>query len=264
MAALMAPRLTQGYQTWIQSLPTERPVEQVQRVCDIQIRFSALDFLQTLHRKSEDWNSWQDFKKHVARRLHEPTDWDGVAFGINTTIDAVIEELPQANSFLDQYQLFAREIRIAADSEWAQTRPGSDFPSFLLLYFETRLRDSNQIAVYYRQAHLAFELAEWRRIHGRFPETLEDLPEQSERIRTAKIDPFSGGLMAYERTQSGFRIYSVGFNCEDDFGLTGYDEIPLACRTNDHKDCRTGRWPDDARFEWPPKGWNPPLRQQSH
>ena len=255
MAALVASQLGDDHWEWIQSLPTERPLPEITNGIDINIRFYCLDYLQHLHRKPEtEWKSWNDFHQFTAKRIHEPIQWNAIARGINTAIDAVIEGLPAADTFATQKVLYLKHLELMAECEWAEIEIGKDFPYFVSFYFNMYFEYANKLAAVYRQTHLVFELSEWRRAHGHFPDQLTDLPIRSKRIEIAMQDPFNGEPMKYERTEKSFRLYSVGPNREDDFGIEQPDQIPPSFRSDGYEDIRTGRRPDDLIFGWPPLG----------
>lgn len=255
-AAMVAPRFSDDHWEWIEALPTERPTAEMIKVIDIKIRFYCLDFLQLLHRQpEEDWRSWDDFNQFAAKRIYEPVDWNLIARDLNHCIDAVIDGLPAADTFPRQNELLFKHLRALAESEWAETDQGEGFPDFLSSYFDWYFLTANRLAVLYRHTHLVFELSEWKRIHGHFPNQLTELPIRSERVKTAFVDPFTGQTMKYQRTEKGFRLYSVGSNGEDDFGCESPDKIPPSFLTAERTDSRTGRHADDMMFEWPPASY---------
>ncbi len=256
IAAMVAPQLSVDHWRWIESLPTERPITEMTNGIDINIRFYLLDLLQFFHRKPEkEWKSWDDFLDLAAKQISEPVDWNGIARGINTAIDAVIEGLPDANTFTRQNELYHNQARMLAECRFAESDVGEEFPIAVKLYFQWYFESANRLAALYRQTHLVFELSEWQRIHGHFPDQLAELPVRNVRVGTALLDPFTGEPMKYQRTAKGFRLYSVGPNAEDDFGIEDPDQIPAAFRINYNEDGRTGRTPDDRSVEWPPAAY---------
>jgi len=58
----------------------------------------------------------------------------------------------------------------------------------------------------------ACEIERYRLEHGHYPESLDALPNQ------AAIDPLHGSTFRYERSDGGFRLYSIGPNGVDDGG----------------------------------------------
>ncbi|MGI9517023.1 MAG: hypothetical protein ACR2NP_08265, partial [Pirellulaceae bacterium] len=75
-----------------------------------------------------------------------------------------------------------------------------------------------------RMSRLGFQLEDHRLRNGEFPESLDvlDLPVDSK----LATDPFTGELLVYEKTESGFRLYSLGSNRKDDGGLGWNDDNP--------------------------------------
>lgn len=74
-----------------------------------------------------------------------------------------------------------------------------------------------QIAV--DQARIACSLERYHLAHGDFPESLAALvPSFAADLPT---DPITGELYRYQRTQGGYRLYSVGWNERDDGGVPG-------------------------------------------
>lgn len=74
-----------------------------------------------------------------------------------------------------------------------------------------------------RLLHIALMLAAYRADHSAYPDELNDLsPDYFTEI---PLDPFLDEPFHYERTETGYRLYSVGANMTDDGGRT-YDSKP--------------------------------------
>lgn len=76
-----------------------------------------------------------------------------------------------------------------------------------------------------RNLHLAFALAAFHADKGHYPHQLADLAPTY--IPAIPDDLFSGQPLIYQRTPTGYRLYSVGENLRDDGGKTR-DEDPNA------------------------------------
>ena len=69
------------------------------------------------------------------------------------------------------------------------------------------------------QARIACALEQYRLAHGDFPESLAALvPPLMAKLPT---DPITGEPYRYQRSQGGYRLYSVGWNQQDDHGVPG-------------------------------------------
>lgn len=71
-------------------------------------------------------------------------------------------------------------------------------------------------------ADLAFALAEYRIDHGEYPKHLDALSPKY--VQQLPIDAFSGAAIRYVRNEGGYRIYSIGFNRQDEAGGGPYTE----------------------------------------
>ena len=85
------------------------------------------------------------------------------------------------------------------------------------------LRGMGQHNVRLRETRIRAAIALYERKNGQPPEQLEELVPDI--LPSVPIDPFSGQPMRYERTETGWKVWSVGENNLDDYGLvgTGYD-----------------------------------------
>lgn len=72
-------------------------------------------------------------------------------------------------------------------------------------------------------AHIGFALAAWRREQGEYPESLDMLAPDL--LAEVPLDPFTQKSFTYRRTDTGYRLYSVGDNGIDDNGVS-YDDQP--------------------------------------
>jgi hypothetical protein len=71
---------------------------------------------------------------------------------------------------------------------------------------------------------LAFALARYQRDHGRYPKTLGQLAPKY--LTEIPLDRFSGRVLIYRPSKSGYLLYSVGANGKDDGGKTYHDDPP--------------------------------------
>lgn len=69
-----------------------------------------------------------------------------------------------------------------------------------------------------RQLRIAFMLAAYRAERGAYPEALDEL--SPDYLTEIPLDPFLDEPFHYERTATGYRLYSVGDNMIDDGGRT--------------------------------------------
>jgi hypothetical protein len=67
-----------------------------------------------------------------------------------------------------------------------------------------------------RSMRAALLIEQFRREHGRLPETLDEVPAMAE--RGARTDPFTGDDLIYRRTDVRYVVYSVDINLSDDGG----------------------------------------------
>ena len=67
-----------------------------------------------------------------------------------------------------------------------------------------------------RVALLALALAEYKREHGQYPDTLSDLSPKY--LKTIPKDRFTDKPLKYQRQDQGYLLYSVGANGQDDKG----------------------------------------------
>jgi hypothetical protein len=76
----------------------------------------------------------------------------------------------------------------------------------------------------YRNLHLSFALAAYHADHKKYPAALADLaPKYIEQVPT---DLFSGKPLVYKPSDTGYLLYSVGVNGQDDGGKTYGDDPP--------------------------------------
>lgn len=68
-----------------------------------------------------------------------------------------------------------------------------------------------------RATQLTYATRLFKERHGRWPESLDELPEEIG--REVRIDPFTGGYFGYRVDADGPRIYSAGENGVDDGGI---------------------------------------------
>jgi hypothetical protein len=74
-----------------------------------------------------------------------------------------------------------------------------------------------------RNVQVAFALAAYRRDHGRYPASLDDLAPRF--LKSVPGDVFSGKALVYRPAEKGYLIYSVGANGKDEGGRW-YDDDP--------------------------------------
>jgi hypothetical protein len=75
----------------------------------------------------------------------------------------------------------------------------------------------------FKDLELAFALAAWHDEHKSYPDDLAQLVPKY--IATIPVDLFIEQPLHYQKTQDGYRLYSVGENGQDDMGRT-YGETP--------------------------------------
>jgi len=71
---------------------------------------------------------------------------------------------------------------------------------------------------------IAFALAGYQSVHGRYPETLNQL--SPEFLKQVPDDLFAGNPLNYRRTEDGYLLYSIGTNAEDEGGRGARDDRP--------------------------------------
>ncbi|MEO8352686.1 MAG: hypothetical protein ABI680_13205 [Chthoniobacteraceae bacterium] len=105
--------------------------------------------------------------------------------------------------FAPLYSIWAREIMFI----YREAEKG-------LLYSQAQ---TNAVA-----SGCALEL--FRRRHGSFPETL--LEAMDEASKSISIDPCDGQPLRYRKTETGYRLWSVGADRKDDGGIPGTNSKP--------------------------------------
>jgi len=86
---------------------------------------------------------------------------------------------------------------------------------------ERALKKFDQAQQRFDLKKLGFALGSYRAIHGRYPETLDQLqPDfvKPDLFKTLSLDRFSGLPLKYRRLDKGYYLYSVGVNGRDDEG----------------------------------------------
>lgn len=86
---------------------------------------------------------------------------------------------------------------------------------------ESALKNFDQTQQRFDIKKLGFALGSYRAIHGRYPETLDQLqPDfvKPDLFKTLSLDRFSGLPLRYGRLDKGYYLYSVGPNGRDDEG----------------------------------------------
>lgn len=238
----------------IESLSGEIPNERFLNPIDDRIRIFCLDSLQSLHQSPrvflEECSSLEEF---IGKRWKESLeDWGRRAAEQNQFLDLIIESLPDARTYDQQCDA----LQLAYDTVREGRSEDGQVDVLLWSAFSCRnyLRAFNRRVALRRFARAAKRLADYRRANNQYPEKLELLDPDAESggDSLAFEDPFNGKPLAYCRTESGFILYSVGPNCEGDFGYSDPEDLPLQHQGNDYEDLRTGRVPDDITFRWNP------------
>ncbi len=107
---------------------------------------------------------------------------------------------------------------------------GSIMASMLLPAINQLVDADTQREVVDRMSRLGFKLEDHRLRTGEFPDSLDELGlGVGNRL---VIDPFTGVRFVYEKTGSGFRLYSLGSNRKDDGGL-GWNDDNAPPRSDD-------------------------------
>jgi len=99
----------------------------------------------------------------------------------------------------------------------------------LMYHYRTLLAqfDSSVRAEAQRRLHdLAFDLAEYRLLNGKYPDRLADL--ESIEGAGSRIDPFTEREFTYRKTEKGYLLYGPGPNLRDDGGRTPDDAHKVA------------------------------------
>lgn len=86
-------------------------------------------------------------------------------------------------------------------------------------------------------SYCAFALAAWKADHGDYPDQLNQL--MPDYLTIIPIDNHTGQPLIYRRSDTGYRLYSLGVNLRDDDGFTLTD-------TNETDDIAI-RTPDEDR-----------------
>ena len=98
---------------------------------------------------------------------------------------------------------------------------------------ELILRSEDGANTYFNLTRLAFALAAYRADHGKYPAELASLLPKY--MAAVPADRFTGKPLKYKLTKSGYLLYSVGRNGNDDGGKRrGADPDDIAVRTRDN------------------------------
>lgn len=241
---------------YVVTLPTERPIREIQAAVDTHFRYARLKELQGFHRTPRyQWKSWAGCHIFLGVRWREAnTNWNEVLRLQNQLITRIRDDVCSASSFREQRDLLQR---IYEDEGNNESNDGVN-RSFGCVYLSGQayhfVTSAIELSVDYRFAHMACYLAEWKATHGTYPNELKEVippAEHESRIEKIFTDPFSNEQFLYERRGDGFVLYSVGHNLKDDFGHAHYGTLPSEYRNKTRGDIRTGRRPDDIVFRWP-------------
>jgi hypothetical protein len=104
----------------------------------------------------------------------------------------------------------AERMRQTHDAKGKLGKLTHTFPSGAVL-----LRNASHALVNLQLDLAACEIELYRLAHGHYPESLDTLPNK------AGIDPLHGTPFRYEKSEDGFRLYSIGPNGVDDGGKEG-------------------------------------------
>jgi hypothetical protein len=183
--------------------------------------------------KSETW------RKIVLANV----DWDPALRNANRWFDRIAATLRVKNRSAREQQINAldQDIRAMAekvrkktslkesllDVEGSASTWGEKVGDILSSTFLPAFRKMQQAADRGEQAqvnlHLAFALAAYRHDHGVYPKQLSDLAPKY--LGEIPDDLYSGMPLIYRPTETGYLLYSVGPNGEDDAGR-GYADDP--------------------------------------
>ena len=179
----------------------------------------------------------------INQRFLETVDWDPALRNGNQWYDRLVaamrtEDRPAREKQLQQITDEIREMhsknisaanmaRVILGTPQAKGKVLGDILSALLLPAFHRVQhaaDRNEQVQ--RNLYLAFALAAYRRDHGRYPATLDDLA-RSNQPYLPKVEPdlFTGKPLVYRPTNNGYLLYSFGVNGHDD-EARGYDDDP--------------------------------------
>jgi len=87
-------------------------------------------------------------------------------------------------------------------------------------------RDEAQSKAQLAMARTALLVEKWRMMHGRWPDSLEELVPDI--LETLPPDPFTEAPLVYRRTNEGILLYSVGQDGKDDKGLPAEEAVRRA------------------------------------
>ena len=83
----------------------------------------------------------------------------------------------------------------------------------------------------------AFALAAWKAEPSEYPNDLALLLPEC--LKSIPIDRFNDKPLTYQRTETGYRLYSVGENLDDDGGMTIFDRVRIHGKEADDIAVRT-------------------------
>jgi hypothetical protein len=176
----------------------------------------------------------------VDRWLKESVDWNPVLKGINARYDELIsllgkpypERREKVAQLLKQFETSPPGLSLKPDDMRVPSPEQSvDAALHLVLEHDYRgllLRIHLLVGweVTRRLHELALDLAEFRLLHGKYPEQLAELAT----IEGAgsRIDPFTTREFIYRKTEKGYLLYSPGENLRDDDGKDSRDARKFA------------------------------------
>ncbi|MBI2433340.1 MAG: hypothetical protein HYV26_10750 [Candidatus Hydrogenedentes bacterium] len=174
------------------------------------------------------------FYEDPSQLLVPPVPWDdALSMRILTTVGA-----PVLNQDAARYEEIAGDVLALAAQPYWQARPdlerletetaGTTLAELRTLSLMTGglLHSFTEHAEEQAESgltQLALQLEMYRQQHGDFPPGLESLSPTAE--HTALVDPFSGQPYRYERTETGYLLYSVGVDGEDNHADDPSDDL---------------------------------------
>jgi hypothetical protein len=166
-----------------------------------------------------DWNT-------VMRVGNEHFDAVAAAMRMPDPIarDAELTRLTEALPQLDPAGLaFSALSGFVGDREEAGRRLGGNLLGLLAPAINQTVNAESRAHARFQVTRIGFALAAFQRERGEYPETLDALVPNI--LPELPKDPYTLAPFVYERTDTGYLLYSVGQNRVDDHGVT-FDDQP--------------------------------------
>ena len=272
MLVLNAEELTPEFCIRIEQLPRNSTYSELAEMMDGTERHIGLDEIQSLYAsrcKSQiQWtfseiDSRSTMKYLQRRRIWHASNWNQVMINQNQYFDSMVAAL-NLPTWREQLVAIEKLLHASTSAEnsrnfdfesappWSTTDPTDSLTQMVFQkkdWYVTAPQNAHLRDLRRRIVQVAARLAMWRQAHGSFPDDLQSVLTVdgfSVASPALLVDPFNELPLGYEKQASGFVLYSVGPNMQQDG--SGFEECSIS-ETNFGDQDRTD---DDHIWRWPP------------